>query len=277
MDPCESVARVEEHVDGWFSIFLTNSRTREFWACFTTECGNPGIRKSMSTSFSIDRSLPGSWLASRPTTGYTVASCLTASSWKELLSISWERDIIFNLARSLGHHRQRVASFYHHLGLDLVGLLGNFGTQFFHPVMLQGDLGRRPRWRTNLLVYDFSSFHSNNFRNTISWKCVMKNDCVRSSLIECKSLLNRKININPKYCVLVFLPCFMQVLCMTRYTQVDRIRILVILVHGIHRQEEYCLSVAQNLTSRYQSSIDDGMWIDCTSDMTKCTWRNRPE
>ena len=41
----------------------------------------------------------------------------------------------------------------------------------------------------------------------------------------------------------------------------------MILVHGIHRQKEYCLSVVQILTSKYQSRIDDGMQIDCTSEM----------
>ena len=40
----------------------------------------------------------------------------------------------------------------------------------------------------------------------------------------------------------------------------------MILVHRIHRQKEYCLSVAQILTSRCQSRIDDGMQIDGTSD-----------
>ena len=38
---------------GWFSIFWINSRTLVLCACFTTECGNPGIRKSMFTSFSV--------------------------------------------------------------------------------------------------------------------------------------------------------------------------------------------------------------------------------
>ena len=65
----------------------------------------------------------------------------------------------------------------------------------------------------------------------------------------------------------------MYVLCMTRFIQVDRIRILMVFVHGIHKQKEYCLSVAQILTSRYQSRIDDGMYIDCTTDMID----NRPE
>ena len=61
-------------------------------------------------------------------------------------------------------------------------------------------------------------------------------------------------------------PSFTQVLCMTRCVQFDHNRILVILVQKIHRQKEYCLSVAQTLTSRYESRTDDGMQIDCTSD-----------
>ena len=46
--------RLEDLVDeGGLSIFLTSSRTREFSACFTTECGNPDILKSMSTSLNV--------------------------------------------------------------------------------------------------------------------------------------------------------------------------------------------------------------------------------
>ena len=45
---------------------------------------------------------------------------------------------------------------------------------------------------------DFSSFHPNNFRNTISWKCSLKDNCIRSSLIECQSFFDRKINYQPK-------------------------------------------------------------------------------
>ena len=33
----------------------------------------------------------------------------------------------------------------------------------------------------------------------------------------------------------------------------------MIFVHGIHRQKEYCLSVAQILTFQYESRIDDEM------------------
>ena len=87
----------------------------------------------------------------------------------------------------------------------------------------------------------------------------MKNDGVRSCLIELQSFLQSKVDVDPIHRVLMFLPCFMHVLCMTRFIQVDRIRILMVFVHGIHKQKEYCLSVAQNLTSGYQSRTDDGM------------------
>ena len=125
--------------------------------------------------------------------------------------------------------------------------------------MFQGDLWRRTRWHVYFLVYDFSSFHPNNFRNTISWECFVRNDSVRSSLIELQSFLQSKIDVDPIYRILMFLSCFTHVLCMTRFIQVDRVKILVVFVLGIHRQKEYCLSVAQILSSRYQSRIDDGM------------------
>ena len=87
----------------------------------------------------------------------------------------------------------------------------------------------------------------------------MKDDSVRSSLIELQSFLQSKIDVDPIYCVLMSLPCIVHVLCMARFIQVDRNKILMVLVHGIHRQKEYCLSVVQNLTSRCQSRVDDGM------------------
>ena len=66
----------------------------------------------------------------------------------------------------------------------------------------------------------------------------MKNDDVRSRLVELQSFLLSKSDVNPIHRVLMFLPCFMHVLCKTRCSQVDRVRILVLLVHGIHKQKE---------------------------------------
>ena len=93
--------------------------------------------------------------------------------------------------------------------------------------VFQGNLWKLSRWFTYLFVYEFYSFHPNNFRNTKSGKCSLKNDCIGSSLMECQSFLNSKIDVDPIYRVLMSLPIFMQVLCMTRYIQVDYIRILV--------------------------------------------------
>ena len=115
--------------------------------------------------------------------------------------------------------------------------LSMFWTQFSFPIVFQGDLWWRPRWHVYFFENDFSSFQSNNFRNTIRWKRFMKNDSVRSNLIELQSFRSSKIDVDPIYCVLMSLPCIVQVLCMTRYTQVDRVRILIVFVHRINRQK----------------------------------------
>ena len=68
-------------------------------------------------------------------------------------------------------------------------------------------------------------------------ECFVKNDSVRSSLIELQSFLQSKINVDPIHSVLVFLPCFMH----------------VFIVHdAVHSSRSY-------QTSRYQSRIDDGL------------------
>ena len=83
---------------GWFSIFFPSSRTREFSACFTTECGNPDTLKSMSTSLNIEDE-PA---CCEHTTGLSVLSWFASTSQlaflqsrEKRLSISWllERDV----------------------------------------------------------------------------------------------------------------------------------------------------------------------------------------
>ena len=153
---------------------LTNTRVLSL---FTTEYGNPSIRKSMFTSFSIVCSWPVSsgfttgcpvlsrivsspklklsweervwepsgtllvwqlttgrpvrscatlfstlklllasdervWVAPVSTTGCPVLSWLTASSWKERVSISENGTFFFHLARFLCQFQQRVLPFY---------------------------------------------------------------------------------------------------------------------------------------------------------------------
>ena len=83
----------------------------------------------------------------------------------------------------------------------------------------------------------FSRFHPNHFRNTISWESFMKNDGVRSCMIELQRFSLCKIDVDPIHRVLMFLPCCLQVLCKTRCIQVDRIRILMFFLHRIHKQK----------------------------------------
>ena len=59
----------------------------------------------------------------------------------------------------------------------------------------------------------------------------------------------------------------MQTLCITRYTHVNLIEILVTFVHRINKQEKYCLFFARTLISKYSSRIDDRMQIERTSNM----------
>ena len=43
------------------------------------------------------------------------------------------------------------------------------------------------------LVCDFARFHHNNFRDTISWECIVKDDCITSCLIEFESFTLSKV------------------------------------------------------------------------------------
>ena len=134
-------------------------------------------------------------------------------------------------------------------------LSSNFWTQLLHPIMSQGNLRKQSRWFIYFFVNDFSSFHPNNFRDTISWECIAMNDGVRSRLIELQSFLLSKFDIDPTHRVLMFLPCFMRAPCKTRSFQVDRVRILVFVFHRILKQKEYCLSFAQILISRVNPEL----------------------
>ena len=57
-------------------------------------------------------------------------------------------------------------------------------------------------------ILDFFRFQHNNFRDTISWECVVKDDCVRSCLIELKSFLLSKLFFDPIHGVLMSFPLF---------------------------------------------------------------------
>ena len=69
---------------GWFSIFWICCRTLVLCACFTTECGSPGILKSTSASFIII----GSWSSSWTTMDSSILLRSTSSSTLSVLA-SW--------------------------------------------------------------------------------------------------------------------------------------------------------------------------------------------
>ena len=135
-------------------------------------------------------------------------------------------------------------------------------------LFLKENRWRWSRWRIYFLVYDFSRFHHNHFRDTTSWECIVKDDCITSCLIELQSFTLSKLYSDPMHRVLVSFPLLLLVPCKTWFGQVKLVRIFVFLVHGIHSRKEYCLSFpAWVLSSRYQSWICDGGYIDRTSNM----------
>ena len=87
---------------GWLSIYWINSRTPVLCACFTTECANPGIRKSMLTSFSIvcyafmkRTCLATIWHIYCDCFNNGLPRSIRRNSFfvKKFTSISWERDV----------------------------------------------------------------------------------------------------------------------------------------------------------------------------------------
>ena len=183
-----------------------------------------------------------------------------------LSSVLWQsRSKHFPTRTGLLHSQNRSPCSNNWIFWSLVGFVGslstsgNFWTQFFHLMSFKRNLWRKWRWRIYFLVNDFSRFHHDSLRDTISWKRVVKDDCVRSFLIELKSFLLSKFDVNPIHRVLMFLPYFLLVPSKTRCIHVNFIWISMFLVHWIHRREEYRLYFAQILSSSYQSWIHDGV------------------
>ena len=224
---------------GWFSIFLTSSRTRQLSTCFTTECGNPGILKSMSTSLTIDCS----WFASRITANNGFLRSIMVC-------------FIFHIEVRAKRSRQTSFPFYHDLGLSLVGLVVNFWTveQLLHLVLEQ------------LLNPIVSSNHVS--KKSLESDEVCRRGWLRSILFDRTSILSVEQTVcDAIHSIVMSLPCFPHVLCKTRCFQLDRVKMLVFFVQRIHKQKEYFLSVAQHLWSWCQSWIHDEVWIDCFSYM----------
>ena len=54
--------------------------------------------------------------------------------------------------------------------------------QLLNPILSSNYLKKRSNWHIHFLVNDFSSFHHDSLGDTMSWKRVVKDDCVRSCL-----------------------------------------------------------------------------------------------
>ena len=157
-------------------------------------------------------------------------------------------------------------------------LSSNCWTQLLHPIMFQGNLWRTTRWRIYLLVYDFSSFHPNNFPDTISWKCFVKNDSVSIVFDRTSILVFTARLMSTQYTVFWFvITCFVHVLCKTQCFQVDRIRMLMVFCPW----DPQTWRVPSVCCSNFDLPVSILNWwwnvnwlhIECD----KCIWRNHPE
>ena len=80
----------------------------------------------------------------------------------------------------------------------------------------------------------FSRFHHNNFRDTISWERLIKDDRITSFSLS-------KLYIDPQFRVPVSFPLLL-IRCKTWFGQIKLLRISVLSIHGIHGCKEYRLS-----------------------------------
>ena len=87
------------------------------------------------------------------------------------------------------------------------------------------------------LACDLSRFHHNSFRETINWKCIVKDDCTTSCLIELQSFSLSKLYIDPIHRILVPFPLLLEQ-SKTWFGQIKLMRIFVILIHGIPSRKE---------------------------------------
>ena len=107
-------------------------------------------------------------------------------------------------------------------------------------------------------------------RDATSWECNVKDDCIRSCLIEFESFTLSKLYIDPIHSVLVSFPGSLLVPCKTLLGQVKLVRIFVFLVHGILRRKEYRLSFPAQILSSPLSILNlswSAVYTDCTSDV----------
>ena len=143
-------------------------------------------------------------------TGFDDLSEEPSSLCKRLSSISCERDVFSYLHKNMFCILRFPRSITDWIGFGLgwfgklhtwcfskrllsefsTWLLFNCRTQLIIPscpivIVFQWNLWWWSRRLISSFIQDFSSFQSFNFWNAISWKCSLKNNCIRSCLIEC--------------------------------------------------------------------------------------------
>ena len=186
---------------------LTSSWTRKCSTSFTTACDNPGTLKSMSSSSTM-----GDFFHLR-------VSPFLLSAW-------CPRDQTRYRSRSpwwiLVHRRVKQVSLFKQLGfwfwLDSLGVFAassDLWIQFFHPIYL---------WKKSSVVVEVTrilsriwstDFHHNNFRDTVSWECIVKDDWITSCLIILQSFSFSRLYIDPIHRILVSFPLLLLVRCKT--------------------------------------------------------------
>ena len=87
---------------GWLSIFWINSRTLALCACFTIECGSPGIVKSMSSSI-LSRIVSLSVLSVLASWYTSGSSCTATMCLSGCPDLSWVCSTLTLLLSSDGH------------------------------------------------------------------------------------------------------------------------------------------------------------------------------
>ena len=280
---------------GWFSIFLTNSRTREFLGLFHNRnvaiqvFGNQCPPRSALIARYLARDLRHGWQRVAPL--YHLYQFLHE---KNVFRSPENGTFIFHLTRSLGRTRQRVVPFYHDLGLELVGLIGNFWIveqlvhlvveQLLNSILSSSHVSRRSLAEAEVDAYTFSYMTSpvsilTTFGIQQAGSVFVKNDSVRSSLIELQILFFRARLMSTQYTVFW---CFFHALCMYcawrgAFKSIV-IRILVVFVHGIHRQKGILSVCCSNfdlpvLIPNWWWNVN--WWLHIRHD--KCTGRNCSE
>ena len=105
--------------------------------------------------------------------------------------------------------------------------------------------------------------------------CSLKNNCIRSCLIEHQSFLDSKINIDPKCRVLMSLPCFVHVSCETWYREVNIFWVFVSFIssHFVAKLYTHFFVIRGSSALFPWSHGRSCLWTTCSNDGLKICGR----